>query len=142
MTSPMRQAIVEEAISWAGTPYHHQACVKGAGTDCGMFLIGVFCGLGIVPKFDPRPYAPHWHLHRGEQKFLQELLQYADPVGEPLPGDIAIFRYGRCDAHGAVVLEWPRIIHAYVGEGVVEADASKGELAERFAGFYRVRGIE
>jgi len=140
--SAAREQIVQEALTWSGTKYHHQACVKGVGVDCGMFLIGVYCGLGIVPKFDPRPYAPHWHLHQGKELYLQELLKYADPVETALPGDIAMFQFGKCVSHGAIVLEWPRVIHSYVGEGVVEADGTKGELGQRFVGFYRVRGVQ
>lgn len=29
-----REAIVATAGAWIGTPYHHQACVKGRGCDC------------------------------------------------------------------------------------------------------------
>lgn len=138
----MQARIVEEALSWEGTPYHHQACIKGAGVDCAMFLVAVYQALGLVPKdFDPRPYPVHWHLHRGEQRFLNLLLQYAEPVETPEPGDIAMFSYGYTDSHGSIVIEWPHIIHAYCGEGCVRADASKGDLAKRFAGAYRLREI-
>ena len=37
----------------------------------------------------------------------------------PLPGDFALYHVGNCWAHGAIVLDWPRIIHAVKGRGVV-----------------------
>jgi cell wall-associated NlpC family hydrolase len=37
-----RPDIVEEARSWLGTPYHHQAALKGVGCDCIGLLRGVY----------------------------------------------------------------------------------------------------
>ena len=31
----------------------------------------------------------------------------------PGPGDVAVFRFGRTFSHGAIVTDWPRLIHAY-----------------------------
>ena len=69
-----RAAVVAEARSWIGTPYHLGADVKGAGVDCAMILVRVFCDLGLVAPFDPRPYSNDWHLHRGEEVYLGLLL--------------------------------------------------------------------
>lgn len=33
---------VAEAITWLGTPYHHQGRVKGVGVDCGTLLCEVY----------------------------------------------------------------------------------------------------
>lgn len=135
-----REAIVKEALSWINTPYHHMGRIKGAGTDCGMLLLGVFenCGLLEHAKVD---YYPHdWHLHRDKQQYLGWLCQYTKKVDEPQPGDIVAYQYGRCVSHGAIVIKWPQVIHAYIGIGVVLADASKGELAKRQQGFYSYWG--
>ena len=56
-----RAAVVAAARAWIGTPYHHMADVKGVGCDCAMLLVRVFCDLGLVEPFDPRPYARDWH---------------------------------------------------------------------------------
>jgi cell wall-associated NlpC family hydrolase len=32
----IRAAVVAEARSWLGTPFHHQGRVKAAGVDCAM----------------------------------------------------------------------------------------------------------
>jgi cell wall-associated NlpC family hydrolase len=37
----LRAAVVREAESWIGTPFHHAARVKGAGIDCLMLLAEV-----------------------------------------------------------------------------------------------------
>lgn len=140
--SDIRAAIVAEALTWLQTPWHHEARVKSAGVDCAQFLIGVYAAAGLVPEFDTGHYPPDWHLHRDEKRFLAHLLQYADPVESALPGDIAMFSYGRHEAHGSIVVEWPTIVHAWRDEGmVVLSDVERGPLAGRFAGFYRLKGL-
>ena len=49
-----RLEVVTAARAWIGAPYHHAADVKGAGVDCAMILVRVFCDLGLVEPFDPR----------------------------------------------------------------------------------------
>ena len=132
-----RAAVVQEALSWAGTPYHHRARVKGAGVDCGQLLAAVYENAGVVPPIHPGAYPPDWHLHRSEERYLAHVQEHAHQVEAPGPGDIVLFRFGRCISHGAVVVAWPRIVHAYVGMGVVEDDAETNPiLASRLAGFW------
>lgn len=136
-----RQAVVAEARSWLGTPYHHQGGVKGAGVDCAFLLIRVYHAMGLIPDIDPRPYPPDWHLHRGEERYLGWVQQYAHPVDTPQPGDIVLYQFGRCISHAAIVVDWPLILHAYSGEGCVLSDAcNTPRLAERQCGFYSVWG--
>ena len=53
-------ALVAEARSWIGTPYRHQASLKGVGCDCLGLLRGVWRALiGPEPEEAP-PYAPDW----------------------------------------------------------------------------------
>jgi len=42
-------------------------------------------------------------------------LQYAHEVELPEKGDIILWKFGRCFSHGAIVVDYPMIIHAYVG---------------------------
>ena len=57
-------------------------------------------------------------------------MKYTDEVAVPQKGDVAMWQFGKCFAHGAIVVEWPMIIHAYRHEGkVTRSDASKGRLA-------------
>ncbi len=135
-----RAAIVAEAATWLRTPYHHQAGVKGAGCDCAFLLIRVFAACGLVPEVDPRPYPPDWHLHRDEERYLGWIRRYAGRIETPLPGDVALWRFGRTVSHAGIVVEWPTIIHAYRGEGVVLEDAARGRLAKpgRLFGFFSI----
>ena len=140
----MQQAIqlLTEALSWQNTPYHHAANIKGVGVDCVMFLVEVFKTCQRLPvTFDPRPYAPDWHLHQGAELYVLGLQQWADPVEQPQPGDVAVFQFGRCISHAALVLDWPQVLHAYAHDGfVVQSDINKSELlSKRLRGFYRVK---
>jgi len=108
-----RMAVVVEAQTWLGTPYISNGAVKGAGVDCGMLLVRVYGDLGLVEPFDPRPYPAQWALHQSAEKFLEIVKHLAREIpGPPLPGDVALFRFGKCWAHGAIVTHWPEIIHA------------------------------
>lgn len=112
-----RVAVVAEARTWLRTPYHHQGRVKGAGVDCAMLLCDVYYRCGLIPFIDPRPYPPDWYLHRSEERYLGWVEKFAQPLESvPLPGDLVVWRFGRCFAHGAIVQEWPLVIHAYAPE--------------------------
>jgi cell wall-associated NlpC family hydrolase len=119
------QRIIEAAHTWLGTPYHTGARVKGAGVDCLTLLAEVYTEAGVIPRVEI-PYYPHdWHLHRGQERYLEGLLCYAHEIpSPPQPGDIALWKFGRCFSHGAIVVDWPVIIHAYVGRACVMENAS------------------
>jgi hypothetical protein len=89
-------------------------------------IAGVYEEAGLVPHIEI-PFYPHdWHMHRSAERYLTGLLRYAHEIqGEPKPGDIALYKFGRCFSHGAIVIEWPQIIHSFVGEGCVMEDASR-----------------
>jgi cell wall-associated NlpC family hydrolase len=142
-------SVLAEAASWLRTPYEACADVKGHGVDCAMLLVRVYHVAGLIPAIDPRPYAPQWHLHRDEERFLGWLEEHGARVENPQPADVAVFRVGRAYSHGAIVVAWPRVIHAnaadrMVAYGDAERDAAfltnDGRPRERR--FYRVRGLE
>ena len=130
--------MVTEAESWIGTPFHHAARVKGAGVDCLMLLAEVYERAGVAGHIDPPFYVPDWHLHRDAERYMEGLLRYARPLDDtgPLPGDIALFRFGRTFSHGAIVTGWPRLVHAYWNIGVVHGDATLYPLAGRPVRFF------
>lgn len=134
----VRDQIIAEARGWLGTPYHHMARVKGAGVDCAMLLLEVYQALGLVPAIDIAHYPPDWHFHRGEERYLSHIMAHATQVEAPLPGDVALFKFGRCVSHGAIVLEWPMVIHAYFRQGCLIADATGGELGGRLHSFWSI----
>ena len=134
-TNCARAAVVAAARAWIGTPYHVCADIKGVGCDCAMLLVRVFCDLRLVAPFDPRPYSSDWHLHRSEEVYLRLLLERAHEVEAPEPGDVVLFRYGRCFSHGGIVtMSNPlTIVHAFASAGVVleEAIAHNVAIAHR-----------
>jgi NlpC/P60 family putative phage cell wall peptidase len=135
MSKEGRAAVVAEARSWLGTPYHHAADVKGAGVDCAMLLVRVYCDLGFVERFDPRPYTRDWFLHRNEERYLSFLLARSREVRVPGEGDVVLFRMGRCFAHGGIVAKADplTVIHAFAGARCVVEDVvgHSAELSAR-----------
>lgn len=145
-TADQRALIVAEARTWLKTPWRHRQRCRGAGVDCAQFLVGVFSALGYVPAVDLGYYPADWHLHNDEPRFLDVLAEYADELPEgtiPLPGDVAMFRYGRHAAHGSIVVAWPLIIHAYRNQRMVTiSDAVADQsLAARLDSLWRLKAL-
>lgn len=115
----MRSAVVAEALSWVGTPFHDCAGVKGAGCDCAHLIMRTYQALELIPHFDVGPYSPQWFLHRDEPRFLNKLAEYAHRVAAPLPGDVVMFNFGRHAAHGGILVAENKIVHAYRPQGSV-----------------------
>lgn len=96
MIDNKRLAIIDEARTWTGTPYHHQASLKGVGVDC----VGLINGVGIetgMMTIDPvlwRQYAgysrtPNPHkMRKGMHEFLISI-----EAGAQLPGDIVWIKW-------------------------------------------------
>lgn len=131
----LRRRIVEEARSWKATPYHHGAHVKGAGCDCAMLVLESFVGARIVDRPDIDRYTHDWHMHRSEEKYLATVEKYLHRVDDnelplvdrgpdfrPAPGDVLVWRIGRTFSHGAIVADFPRIVHAYFPSQQVEEE--------------------
>ena len=129
-----RARVVAEARRWIGTRYHPGADVRGAGVDCGMLIVRVFVDLGFCPPFDPRPYPPDWHLHRAEERYLGFVTDHCCEVTAAAPGDICVFRFGRCYAHGGIVTAAGplTLVHAFSPAGTVieEALSANAVLSE------------
>jgi len=145
MTEPeQRAAAVAEAISWIGTRWEHRCRVKGSGVDCAMFLAEVFERAGIIARFDAPEYVHDAHLHQDAERLQAEIERVAvrRPEGEtPQPGDIVLFRYGRALSHAAIVVAWPRVVHAQLRHGVILDDVqANSDLSGRMAGTWNPWG--
>ncbi|WP_226621674.1 NlpC/P60 family protein [Alloyangia pacifica] len=138
-----RTRIVDAARGWIGTPYLHQASVKGAGCDCLGLLRGVWREvIGAEPEPVP-PYSRDWSEPQGDEALLRAALRHlrAKPMQDEAPGDVLLFRM----REGAVAKHLglqaragagARFIHAYSGHGVIESALSAPwcrRLAARFA---------
>lgn len=142
MTAELRAAIVREAISWIGTPYHHEGRVKGAGVDCAMLLAEVYVRVGVIRPVTVEHYPHDWHMHHSEELYLTVVERCGGrllPEGElPQPGDIVMYRIGKCLSHAGIVVEWPRIVHALINQNVQYGEGDGGSLGKRIAGFWRI----
>ncbi|MHA7867546.1 MAG: C40 family peptidase [Salipiger thiooxidans] len=137
-----RPEVVTAARSWIGTPYVHQASVRGAGCDCLGLLRGVWRELiGPEPEVVP-PYTMDWSEPQGDEALLRVGLRHLHrkPPGDEAPGDVLLFRMreGAVAKHlglqartGAAA----SFIHAYTGHGVIESPLSlpwRRRIAARF----------
>ena len=86
--------VVAIAESWLGTPYLHQASVRGIGTDCLGLARGIWRDLHGAEPVTPPPYTRDWGESSGREvmweaarAFLIEI-----PVGAAEPGALILFR--------------------------------------------------
>ncbi|MBI1685827.1 NlpC/P60 family protein [Caulobacter hibisci] len=121
----MSDRVLAEARGWLGTPYQHQASLKGVGCDCLGLVRGVWRGLGGA-EIAPPPYRPDWAELGGGEPLLDGLagvLSAVDPWAAR-PGDVLAFRMARgVPAKHCAILsgEGARMIHAYWGRACVES---------------------
>ena len=116
-----RVAVVKEALSWEGTKFAHGQCVKGLAADCSTFIAACFRSVGIFRAAIPHLPAD-WFVHTTKEEYLTELLKHAvefDPkLRIPQPADIMIVKdtalaHGKVFSHGAIVVQWPMVIHCF-----------------------------
>jgi NlpC/P60 family putative phage cell wall peptidase len=112
-----------EARLWLGTPYRHQASVRGAGCDCLGLIRGVWRALhGAEPQSVP-PYTPDWAGRGGPDTLHDAARRWLIPVAEARPGDVILFRYapGAPASHCAIVSAPGHMIHAMQGRAVCDS---------------------
>jgi cell wall-associated NlpC family hydrolase len=141
-----RAAVIGEARSWLGTPWVHQADLKGQAVDCAMFLIRIFSNVGVIQYFDPRPYPRSWFVHQDEERFMNWItdnLHCAEiPAAEAKPGDVVLYRIGRCYAHGALLVAPQMIIHAFAKNGaVIYTETFDPDLSTRAPKYFNPWGV-
>ena len=87
----LAERVVAEARGWIGTPYRHQAAVRGAGCDCLGLVRGVWRALyGAEPEAVPA-YTPDWAEPAREEVLWAAALRHLVPVagGAVAPGVMA-----------------------------------------------------
>lgn len=145
----LRERIVEEAKTWAGTPYHDHAGVKGAGVDCAFFPLRLCQAFDRAPvDFKVPYYSPQqWlnsksqidkHKLRVEDRTMFNIVSSLaktelrtrwseDPVSgvrlvdrEPLPADFVLYRVAASWTHLAFIVTWPEfVLHPVIRRGVI-----------------------
>ena len=127
----MTQGIVQAARLWIGTPYQHQASVRGIGCDCLGLIRGIWRELiGQEPFQTPR-YTPDWGECRQGDPLLEAANQWLTPkpINNAAPGDVILFRMrpNAVAKHLGVQTQLngaAHFIHAYGGARVVESPLS------------------
>lgn len=124
----MRTRIIAAARSWTGTPYQHQASLKGVGCDCLGLVRGVWRDIyGSEPELPP-PYSPDWAEAGGRESLRDAARRHLIP--RPLkavqPGDVILFRWrAHLPAkHAAILTGKALMIHAHDGISVCEVPLS------------------
>jgi NlpC/P60 family putative phage cell wall peptidase len=90
----MRPDIVSLARAWLGTPYRHQASLKGVGCDCLGLVRGVYAEAYGRPAETPPPYSRDW----AEAARRETMIEAAErhliriDVFSATAGDVVIFR--------------------------------------------------
>jgi NlpC/P60 family putative phage cell wall peptidase len=123
--------IVAIARDWIGTPYRHQASVRGAGCDCLGLVRGVWREVhGDEPEVPPA-YSMDWSEPQREERLWAAAARHLRPApaGPAQPGEVILFRMraGSVAKHLGIVSQVgavPRFIHAYARYGVVESPLS------------------
>jgi NlpC/P60 family putative phage cell wall peptidase len=129
----MRADIVALARGWLGTPYHHQASLKGVGCDCLGLVRGVYAEACGTPAETPPPYSRDWAEASARETMIEAAGRHLiriDPDAAG-PGDVLIFRLrpGAMAKHCAIMTEPTagrmdsapaKMIHAIEGATVCE----------------------
>lgn len=126
------ERVVAIARGWIGTPYVHQASVKGAGTDCLGLLRGIWREIyGAEPEAVP-PYTPDWSEPEGIERLWMAATRHMISVpacATVEPGQVLLFRMreGAVAKHLGIAAgsnQQPTFIHAFSGHRVVESPFS------------------
>jgi NlpC/P60 family putative phage cell wall peptidase len=119
-----RDDIVAEARRWLGTPYHHQASVRGVGTDCLGLVRGVWRTLHGTEAEAVPAYSRDWAEATGSETMLAAARRHLIERDRAAiaPGDVLIFRY-RAHAiakHVGILTAPASMIHAMEARAVTE----------------------
>ena len=137
--------IVREARTWIGTPYRHQASLKGVGCDCLGLIRGVWRAV-VGQEPEPLPaYTSDWAEAGGAETLRDAALRHLIPlaIGDIRPGCVILFRWRRnLPAKHAAILATPAtIIHAH--ERIRVCEAALGDAwARRISHAFLFPGVE
>jgi cell wall-associated NlpC family hydrolase len=135
--------LIEEALTWLDTPYHHQACLKGVGVDCVNLIVAVGQEAGVLGAVVIEPYNLQWQLHSRDELLLNQLKKYGcrsvELVDPELiePGLIVTFKYGRADSHAGITIGNGEFIHAAIDYGRVVRSPISGLFLNRLSHLFR-----
>jgi NlpC/P60 family putative phage cell wall peptidase len=123
VSASVHDRVVAEARAWIGTPYRHQASLKGVGCDCLGLLRGVWREVMGAEPAAPPPYSADWAEAGGEDALLRAArLHLAEARRPPRAGDVLLFRWrdGLPAKHCAIATSGGTMVHAHDGACVAE----------------------
>jgi NlpC/P60 family putative phage cell wall peptidase len=140
-----RQQVVIETRSWIGTPYRHQASLKGVGCDCLGLVRGVWRAvIGEEPERAP-PYAPDWAEAASGEPLADAAARHLVPIDRDAfrDADVLLFRWrtNLPAKHAAIVTAPGSMVHAHDGAAVTEV-AIAAWWRRRLAYAFQFPGIE
>lgn len=132
-----RQQFVDEARTWMGTRWQHQARLKGIAVDCAGLVLETARALGLAD----------WH-YDGYPRFPDGTLQRkCDEVMTPIRwqdrgmADVVLFSWDNSPCHLAILTDTDYIIHAYaINRKVIEHRMNDAWMAN-VAGVYHIPGV-
>lgn len=136
-----RSDAVNEARSWLGTPFKHQASVKGVGCDCIGLIKGVGVALGLVDydeKSDKAKPFLNYRLMPDSKKMREGLATFLMPIDviDARMGDIFFLAWTKEPQHVCLITD-RGIIHSYSSIGKVVEHSFDKDWKQRVTGAYR-----
>lgn len=129
--------VVRQAQTWLGTPWHHQARLKGVGVDCVGLLIGVCRELNIAIE----DYQEYGRFPDGYHLAKELERQLIKKTSLPMPGDIMLFRISRMPQHIAICSPMG-LIHAHQGVMKVVETSMPPYWDTHILGVYQLKGVQ
>ena len=144
----IKREICDEARTWLGTKWQHQAMVKGVGVDCAMLVAGIAINCGLVDAKTLKkvpPYPRQWHLNQDFPLLEKIMTDFGCVKRETLEysvGDIVVFQFGRVPSHLGIVVEDNMMIHAYQGSiGKTVINSISSHWIDRLRSVYSLPGV-
>jgi NlpC/P60 family putative phage cell wall peptidase len=139
-----REDIIAETRAWIGTPYQHQASLKGVGCDCLGLVRGIWrARIGSEPECVP-PYAPDWAEAMQSEQLADAAKRHLVMVDLDRfrEGDVLLFRWraNMPAKHAAIVTAQNLMVHAHDGAAVAEVTITSW-WRRRLAYAFRFPGV-
>jgi cell wall-associated NlpC family hydrolase len=142
--------VIEAARGYLGTPWKHQARVRGVGVDCIGLLVGAYRDAGYAIE-DVKDYGrnpnPRRFLHHLARQFTRvsgrdAMWASSDPAAwqYAIPGDLLVFQFVGPDLPQHVGIATDRgVIHTYQTAGFVAEHAMTDEWRRKVHSVWRAR---
>jgi NlpC/P60 family putative phage cell wall peptidase len=133
VTAHTADEVVRCVREWIGTPYHHQASVKGIGADCLGLIRGVWRDLYGSEAQAPPAYSRDWGEASGRETLLLAARRHLREIAieSAAAGDVVVFRLrpGAMAKHAGIMASETMMIHAV--ENCAAAEVALGRWWRR-----------